>query len=53
MKSNEKLSPEGVRTGYSTPETVLVLFHQTDPLCVSPRGGSAESYTEENLDWDE
>ena len=53
MKLNEKLSPEGDRTLYSAPETVLVLVHQTDPLCTSPRGGTTDPYTEEDLDWEE
>ena len=53
MKIKQKSALTGAGEGYSAPETILVLIHQTDPLCTSPRAGTTEDYEESDLDWDE
>ena len=53
MKIKQKSALTGVGDGYSAPETILVLIHQTDPLCTSTGAGTTDNYEEEILDWDE
>ena len=52
MKQNQKQKSMGGGK-YITPMTVSVLICHTESLCTSPRVGTADNYTESDLDWDE